>query len=145
VYATPRRVASRRVASRRVVSPGVAETRLGTTTKSFAGHVQLSRAVRKTSSLPISLSLFLSHSLFHDTADGELGRRPSAPECCAMSRAAPIVVSQSTTGAFGREKVFPPRTFETDEMELRLVAKLLALHLFSSKLFGSDSSKSLTT
>jgi len=147
---TPRRAASCRLASPRVASCRPASRRLGLARPRKVSPVTFNfRApFEKPLSPSLSCSLSFSHSLFHDTADGELGRRPSAPECCAVSRAAPIAVSPDRQRAPLAEKKFSLLSMDfreatTGEIEPRLVAKSLVLHLFSLNLFSSGLLKSL--
>lgn len=124
-----RRIALRRVASRRVAR------RRGDS--AWHDHEKF----RRSRSTFARRSKNLSHSLFHDTADGELGRRPSALECCTVSRAAP-----SPSLPIDNERLWPRKSFSstdfrektTGEMEPRFVAKPLVLHRF---LFETDRRK----
>lgn len=93
-----------RIASRRVASPGVAETRLGTTTKVSPVTFNFRAPFEKP---PLSLiPSFTTPPMVNWVGDRV---PPSAVPCREQPHRR---LSRSTTSAFGREKVFPPRTFE---------------------------------
>lgn len=145
-------VASRRWArlctSRRIARR--AETlRPGTATKSFAGHVQLSHApFEKALFLLLTVLTSLVRSPTANWVDDRVA--PSAVPCRVVSCRERRRLRSTSTSAFGREKLYPARTFqETDSVSTLGVssrglstrfAMNHAVHL--SKLLGADFSRS---